>query len=59
MAGAIIAEARLMGYERMRLDTVPWMIEAIALYRSFGFNEKPAYRHNPIEGAVFLELELM
>ncbi len=58
LARKIIAEARLLGYERMRLDTVPWMIEAIALYSSFGFNEIPAYRHNPIEGAVFMELEL-
>jgi putative acetyltransferase len=58
LACEIIAEAKSIGYARMRLDTVPWMAEAIALYRSLGFNEIPAYRHNPIEGAVFMELEL-
>jgi ribosomal protein S18 acetylase RimI-like enzyme len=42
----------------MRLDTLPSMAEALALYRRIGFREIPPYRHNPIKGAVFLELEL-
>ncbi|HKV10968.1 MAG TPA: GNAT family N-acetyltransferase [Thermoanaerobaculia bacterium] len=55
---AAIAEARGIGYARMRLDTVPSMERARALYRSLGFREIPAYRFNPIPGTEYLELDL-
>ncbi len=58
LAMAVIDEARKIGYKYMRLDTVPSMKEAIALYRSLGFKEIEPYRHNPMEGAMFMELTL-
>jgi putative acetyltransferase len=58
LAEAIIAEARRIGYHRMRLDTMPEMGKAIALYRTLGFKETKAYRFNPMPGAIFMELEL-
>ena len=58
LAEAVIAEARARGYSRMLLDTLPEMTAAQALYRSLGFRETEAYRHNPVPGATFLELEL-
>jgi putative acetyltransferase len=58
LVDAILREGRARGYARMRLDTVPGMEAAIALYRACGFREIPPYRPNPIPGALFLEVDL-
>ena len=56
---SIVREAKKIGYERMRLDTLPpQMNDAIALYRSFGFKEIEPYYDNPVPGAKFMELNL-
>jgi len=55
----IIAEARQIGYRRMRLDTVePVMKDAVAMYRKLGFKGIAPYRPNPIAGTMYMELEL-
>ena len=59
LAEAVIAEARLIGYRKMRLDTVePVMPNAVAMYRRLGFVEIDPYRANPIAGALYMELGL-
>ena len=58
LAVELIAEARRRGFTHMRLDTLPSMKAAMALYESLGFRETTAYRFNPIEGSRFLELAL-
>ncbi len=59
LAEAIIREAKQIGYQRMRLDTLPpKMNDAIALYRSLGFKEIGLYYNNPVPGAKFMELDL-
>jgi len=59
LAESITTEARQIGYNRMRLDTVePVMKDAVAMYRKLGFKEIAPYRANPIAGAMYMELEL-
>jgi ribosomal protein S18 acetylase RimI-like enzyme len=59
LAEAVIAEARAIGYRKMRLDTVePVMPNAVAMYRRLGFVEIDPYRANPIAGALYMELGL-
>jgi putative acetyltransferase len=59
LAQSIISEARQIGYQRMRLDTVePVMKDAVAMYRKIGFSEIAPYCANPIAGALYMELEL-
>jgi ribosomal protein S18 acetylase RimI-like enzyme len=59
LADRIIAEARQIGYHRMRLDTVePVMQNAVAMYRRIGFREIAPYCTNPIAGALYMELFL-
>lgn len=58
LARAILDEGRRLGYARMRLDTVPQMQAARALYESLGFRDIPAYRHNPVPGTRWLEAAL-
>ncbi len=57
-AEEIVRIAGEMGYSAMRLDTLPSMQEAIALYRSMGFREIAPYAENPVQGALFMELGL-
>lgn len=54
----IIAEARQAGYRRICLDTMPSMTAAIGLYATLGFTPIGPYVFNPVEGALFLGLDL-
>ena len=59
LAEIVIAEGRAMGCRQMRLDTVePVMPNAVAMYRRLGFKEIEPYCPNPIDGALYMELEL-
>ena len=58
LAKQILNTARKLGYAHMRLDTLPFMKEAITLYLSLGFKEIVSYRYNPYKGAKFFELQL-
>ncbi|HEY6903795.1 MAG TPA: GNAT family N-acetyltransferase [Candidatus Acidoferrales bacterium] len=58
MIDALIRSAREIGYQRMLLDTLPSMANAIAIDRSLGFREIAPYRANPVPGALFFGLDL-
>jgi ribosomal protein S18 acetylase RimI-like enzyme len=54
MVDAVLREAARIGYREMRLDTLPFMTEAIALYRKLGFAPIEPYYQTPVEGTLFL-----
>jgi ribosomal protein S18 acetylase RimI-like enzyme len=58
LAEALMAEARSIGYRAVRLDTLPSMQAAQALYLSLGFVDIPPYNDHPIEGTRFMEAPL-
>ena len=58
LAETVIREARAIGYAHMRLDTLPSMKEAFALYQTLGFREIAPYYATPIVGTRFMELGL-
>jgi GNAT superfamily N-acetyltransferase len=58
LATRLIDEARLAGYRRLLLDTLPMMAQAQTLYRSMGFTEIAAYCNNPIAGTLYMALQL-
>ncbi len=59
LAIATIAQARSLGYRKMRLDSIAdRMKEAVSLYRSLGFREIPPYDDHPEGCSLFMELDL-
>ena len=58
LAQRVIDQARAIGYRAMRLDSLPTMKEAVALYETLGFTRIPAYYQSPVPGTVYMEREL-
>ncbi len=59
VAMRLVSDARIVGYKKMRLDTVEsQMVNAVALYHKLGFREIGPYRPNPIADAMYMELDL-
>jgi ribosomal protein S18 acetylase RimI-like enzyme len=58
LATKIIEKAKELGYEKMRLDTIETMKEAISIYKKIGFKEIDAYRENPVPGVIYMEIDL-
>ena len=52
---ALLRRARELGYERVRVDTLPTMAAAIQFYQEMGFEPIPAYWPHPVPGALFFE----
>ena len=58
LALAAIAAATEAGYVWMRLDTLPTMQAAQALYLRLGFETTPAYYDSPVAGTIFMRKAL-
>ncbi|MEO8567378.1 MAG: GNAT family N-acetyltransferase [Betaproteobacteria bacterium] len=58
LVAALLAEARAIGYDELKLDTLDWMNAARALYEETGFRACAPYYANPLPGVVYMSLHL-
>ena len=58
LALRIIEDARALGYEALKLDTLPQMKAAQRLYEDLGFGDTAPYNDNPVSGVRFMALDL-
>lgn len=54
----IIDDAKEIGYKSMLLDTLPFLKEAIHLYKKLGFYEISSYNNNPMDTLIYMKLDL-
>jgi putative acetyltransferase len=57
LVDAVIEHACQAGYDAIRLDSLPHMQRAVALYRALGFRDIEAYYENSV-CSIYLELRL-
>ena len=55
----LIGDARHLGYQRMVLDTFPFLEGAIHLYKKLGFREIASYNGTPMPDLIYLGLDLV
>jgi GNAT superfamily N-acetyltransferase len=58
LAEEVLMRARLAGYARLRVDSLPSMTVAQQMYRALGLTQVPSYRFNPGLHTVYVEVEL-
>jgi ribosomal protein S18 acetylase RimI-like enzyme len=59
LVDAVVREAERIGYREMRLDTLPSIAGAIALYRKLGFKPVEPYYETPVIGTIFIRRSLI
>lgn len=55
---AVLDRARELGFERVRVDTLPTMTAAIRFYQEMGFAPIASFWPHPVAGALFFEYKL-
>ena len=58
LAECLIDDAKAIGYRTLKLDTLPSMSQAHALYAALRFVETAPYNDNPVAGVRFMSLDL-
>lgn len=54
----IIDDAKEIGYKHMLLDTLPFLENAVHMYKKRGFYEIPCYNDSPMESSIYMRLDL-
>lgn len=58
LAERLFAEARALGFARVRLDTLDRLPDAVGLYQALGFRPIAPYNDNRMDGIMHLEAKL-
>ncbi len=58
LVNQILTDAVEIGYEYMFLDTLPFLEDAIKMYKKLGFHEIPNYNNSPMKASIFMKLDL-
>ena len=58
LALRVIEDARALGYDLLKLDTLPNMKAAQRMYQALGFRDTAPYNDNPVDGVRFMALQL-
>lgn len=54
----IIMDAREIGYSHMLLDTLPFLEDAIRMYKKSGFYTIDRYNDSPVSTSIYMRLDL-
>ena len=54
----IISDAKEIGYSYMLLDTLPFLQNAIHIYKKSGFYEIESYNDSPMDTSIYMRLDL-
>lgn len=54
----IINDAKEIGYNSILLDTLPFLKDAIYLYKKFGFYNIESYNNSPMDDSIYMKLDL-
>lgn len=54
----IIKESKEIGYKHMLLDTLPFLENAIFMYKKCGFYEIQSYNNSPMDTSIYMRLDL-
>ena len=54
----IIMDAREIGYSHMLLDTLPFLEDAIRMYKKYGFYTIDRYNDSPVSTSIYMRLDL-
>ena len=58
MCEELLRISKKLGYDKMRLDTLPKLKNAVQLYESLGFYKISKYYNNPDERVTYMEIDL-
>src|SRR5699024_2035601 len=54
----IIDDAKTIGYKHMLLDTLPFLENAVHMYKKWGFYEIGCYNDSPMDSSIYMRLDL-
>lgn len=54
----IISDAKEIGYTYLKLDTLPFLKEAIHIYEAKGFEHIEKYNDSPMESGIYMQYKL-